>query len=435
MNAEISLGIGGSIADAKFKFDSGFPGLRLTMDKEIKAGVDFRYDLTFGLSRSRGFYVRTDEPADTHRDKEMTVDAHVHLPNDGTHGDLAFLRIDVSNNNTADDYADLGLELAADVKGGQTDADGATKLAFSDLTASDPSNPADLAVSLEGGIHLNLKLVLSIDMPDSVGDLPGEGALPKLNSDFKVDWGFGAGFSLNDGVSGHIDDLAVRFDDVQLDLGSFFNDFLVPIVRDIQKFTKPLQPIIDTATAPIPGLSQLSELAGNGKLTFMDFFEQASGADLTMVKRLIYLINLINHFPSSGSLIDLGHFALDETAVEGAAPTGDNADRLIDHGDESPGLNALNGRVDLGRDRLRHAQAQGGLSFPAFTDTSSLFSLLVGKDVKLIEFDAGSTEGELRLRHLDRAVPGRAGSGLDHHRRLGRHRGPLRDRLLDARHP
>ena len=110
MNAEISLGIGGSIADAKFKFDSGFPGLRLTMDKEIKAGVDFRYDLTFGLSRSRGFYVRTDEPADTHRDKELTVNAHVHLPNDGTHGDLAFLRIDVSNNNTADDYADLGLE-------------------------------------------------------------------------------------------------------------------------------------------------------------------------------------------------------------------------------------------------------------------------------------------------------------------------------------
>ena len=141
MNAEISLGIGGSIADAKFKFDSGFPGLRLTMDKEIKAGVDFRYDLTFGLSRSRGFYVRTDEPADTHRDKELTVNAHVHLPNDGTHGDLAFLRIDVSNNNTADDYADLGLELAADVKGGQTDADGATKLAFSDLTASDPIEP------------------------------------------------------------------------------------------------------------------------------------------------------------------------------------------------------------------------------------------------------------------------------------------------------
>ena len=73
MNAEISLGIGGSIADAKFKFDSGFPGLRLTMDKEIKAGVDFRYDLTFGLSRSRGFYVRTDEPADTHRDKELSA--------------------------------------------------------------------------------------------------------------------------------------------------------------------------------------------------------------------------------------------------------------------------------------------------------------------------------------------------------------------------
>ena len=391
MNAEISLGIGGSIADAKFKFDSGFPGLRLTMDKEIKAGVDFRYDLTFGLSRSRGFYVRTDEPADTHRDKELTVNAHVHLPNDGTHGDLAFLRIDVSNNNTADDYADLGLELAADVKGGQSDADGATKLAFSDLTASDPSNAADLAVTLEGGIHLNLKLVLSVHMPESIGDLPGEGALPKLNSDFHVDWGFGAGISLNDGLSGHVDDLAIKFDNVQLDLGSFFAEFLLPIVHDVQKFTKPLQPILDTATAPIPGLSQLSELAGNGQLTFMDFFEQASGADLTMVRRLIDLITLINNFPESGSVIDLGHFSLDSSAVTGAAPTGDNADRLIDTSDESPSLNAFNapGASFSHADTLSHAQAEGGLTFPAFTDTRNLFNLLVGKDVKLIEFDAG----------------------------------------------
>ena len=40
-------------------------------------------------------------------------------------------------------------------------------------------------------------------------------------------------------------------------------------------------------------------------------------------------------------------------------------------------------------DTLSHAQAEGGLTFPAFTDTRNLFNLLVGKDVKLIEFDAG----------------------------------------------
>ncbi|MEN3272149.1 MAG: hypothetical protein V7636_910, partial [Actinomycetota bacterium] len=389
-NAEISLGIGGTISDAKFKFDSGFPGLRLTMDKDIEASVKFRYDLTFGLSRSRGFYVRTDEPAGTNRTKEISVDAAVHLPPDGTHGDLAFLRIDVSNNETAA-HEDLGLVLAADIKGGEVDGDGARKLSFSDLTASDPSNPADLAVTLEGGIHVNLKLVLSVHMPDSVGDLPGEGALPKVNADFHVDWGFGAGFSLNGGLTSHVDALDVKFDNVQLDLGSFFNEFLGPIVRDIQKFTKPLQPVIDTAEAPIPGLSQLSEMAGNGKLTFLDFFEHASGADLTMVHRLIDLINLINNLPSSGSLIDLGHFSLDSNAVVGAAPTGDSANRLIDSTDESPSKNALtdpsSGISNTGA--LDTAQSEGGVTFPAFTDTRNLFQLLVGKDVKLIEFDAG----------------------------------------------
>jgi Ca2+-binding RTX toxin-like protein len=388
-NAEVSLGIGGTISDAKFKFDSGFPGLRLTMDKDITASVKFRYDLTFGLSRSRGFYVRTDEPAGTNRTKELTVDASVHIPNDGTHGDIAFLRLDISNNNTDPNYHDLGLTLAADVKGGEVDTDGATKLSFSDLTASDPSNPADLAVTLEGGIHLNLKLVLSVQMPDSVGTLPGEGALPKLNSDFHVDWGFGSGFSLNGGLSGHVDALTVNFDNVQLDLGSFFNQFLGPIVHDIQKFTKPLQPVIDTAEAPIPGLSQLSELAGNGKLTFLDFFEHASGADLTMVHRLIDLINLINNFPSSSSLIDLGHFSLDSGAVMGPAPTGDNAGNLISSTGESASQNALTAGSVSNGDALSTAESQGGLSFPAFADTRQLFQLLVGKDVKLIEFDAG----------------------------------------------
>ena len=179
-------------------------------------------------------------------------------------------------------------------------------------------------------------------MPDSVGDLPGEGALPKLNADFKVDWGFGAGIQPQRRALRPRRRSRGPLRQGQLDLGSFFNDFLGPIVHDIQKFTKPLQPIIDTATAPIPGLSQLSELAGNGQLTFMDFFEQASGADLTMVQTPDLPDHLINHFPESGSVIDLGHFSLDSSAVTGAAPTGDNADRLIDTSDESPSLNAFN---------------------------------------------------------------------------------------------
>jgi len=74
----------------------------------------------------------------------------VHLPQTGTHGDLAFLRIDVSNNNL-DTHNDLDLQLAADFKGGSLDSDGARKIAFSDLTAADASDPADLEVTLTGG--------------------------------------------------------------------------------------------------------------------------------------------------------------------------------------------------------------------------------------------------------------------------------------------
>ncbi len=62
----------------------------------------------------------------------------------------------------------------------------------------------------------------------------------------------------------------VAFNNVSFQLGSFISDFVGPILKDIQTFTQPIQPIIDVLTAPLPALSDLSHVVGGGDVTVLD---------------------------------------------------------------------------------------------------------------------------------------------------------------------
>ena len=402
-DVSVGVAIGQSSHDQSLNFSGGLPGLRLTMDDPLTSKVGWRLDLNFGLSKTRGFYLRTDDPMPGRATTgELTVSADLHLPQH-VEGDIAFLRLKIANNHSTA-TPDMHLGLSADIKGGQTDAadGGAVKLDYQSFTASDPQNPADVAVKLDANVNLDLHLTTTIHLPDSLNIPSNDGSgpqLPELSTDFLLTWDFGTGFSLNGGVdaSSGTTPLAIQFNNVSLDLGQFFGSFLGPIVKEVQRFTKPLQPVLDTVNAPIPGISDLSELAGAGKVTMIDFFEHASGADLTLVKRLIKLIDLINALPTSGSSIVLGSFSVSGSGAEGPTPTGDNADSLI--ASKSPAFSdstsvlaqaASDGHITNGGALADSSSGDGGLTFPAFEHPTTLFSLLVGKDVKLIEFDAGN---------------------------------------------
>jgi Ca2+-binding RTX toxin-like protein len=422
-DAQVRFAVGGDVVNQDLDFDIGFPGLRLTVDKSsnpdenLHATVGYRLDVNFGLSKKYGFYVQTDNPATAAgRTDELTLDAAVDMPG-SAHGDIAFLRLDISNNHNAATHDDLSLVLGADIKGGDTDTadNNHKKLGLDDLASSDPAKAADVAVSVTGGVDLDLHLITSIQMPEGISLGGAEGALPKLLANFTLHWGFGAGVSLNGGLDPEsgANPLEVGFNNIELDLGQFFDAFLGPIVREVQRWTKPLQPVIDTISAPIPGISDLSELAGAGPITMLDFLENATGADLTLIRQIIKLIDVVNHLPSSGSIVDLGQFGLDEHAVEGPAPTGDNADKLIDGTDpqNSSPTNVFttpsqcNPACSISNaDKLTTAMSQdpaeddgAGLHFPSFEHPTQLFGLLVGKDVTLIEFDAGTLQASAGL--------------------------------------
>jgi len=387
--AEFQLTLGQTAFGGKFGFDLGLPGLRLATDGDITSSVDWSINLGIGVSKRDGFYLLTNQPL-------AVIGATVDLPA-GISGDLAFIRVSLKDQD--DTRPDLSLSLSA----GLTNTSG--RLTFSNLAST--SDPLGFDVSLTGGVHLDLELATTADI--GVG---GAGALPTVYANLLFDWDFG-GSILN-----FEDDLeqaeapdapTLKFVDVKLDIGSFFSGFLGPILGEVQRYTKPLQPVIDTISAPIPGITQLAALVGEPPVTMLDLFK-LSGANLTMIERIIDLVSFINQIGdiNSASLmhvqgqirstlvsgvppIDLGSFEVDlSQASKKSLPAGQKAN-LVKNPAVDPENSDLLGKVGEGKVDLKNKKSSG-FSFPAFENPSSIFSLLVGQDVTLIRWDAGKLE-------------------------------------------
>lgn len=76
---------------------------------------------------------------------------------------------------------------------------------------------------------------------------------------YDTDLGFGAG--VVDTTSNQID---VAMENVSLDLGKLYSEFVDPLIGELQENLKPVKPIVDFLTQPLPVISDLYELAGQG---------------------------------------------------------------------------------------------------------------------------------------------------------------------------
>ncbi len=61
--------------------------------------------------------------------------------------------------------------------------------------------------------------------------------------------------------------VTVGFDQVRLDLGKLYRDFVDPLITNVQNNLKPIKPVVDFLTEPLPIVSNLYELAGRGSFT------------------------------------------------------------------------------------------------------------------------------------------------------------------------
>lgn len=355
-------------------FDFGFPGLRLATEGTLQASAGLEVNLAFGVDRDFGFYVPTagSEP-------EFALVAKANLPNVGggrpdLTGDLAFIPITIEDNQNAPNVDDVSVTAGLDLTTGRADG----RLGLAELGRVELTPTLDATST----IRLGLKT--------SLGGAPS--GLPSFTTDLAVDarvrWVPGSDPTTT---------ARIEFQNVAIDVGTLVGDFIQPVVKTIRTYTSPLEKPIEAIQKPIPGVAEAARLVGKKAPTWYDAFKAAdraaNGPDSTgmqVIDRVIQFVELVKALDASNKpsgQIPIGSFTVYSDVAQEPMPLED-ADKLIASRTVTTG-NIIR-RLDFeAADELEESVDEGGFSFPAFEQPSTLFGMLIGKDVTLVHFDAG----------------------------------------------
>jgi Ca2+-binding RTX toxin-like protein len=419
--------------------DLGLPGLSLSTDNPdyhnelasdpnagVQAKIGWKLHMSFGITRDKGFVVYTQDndsdprsPDSSHSTPELLLGAAIIAPRQFD-ARLAFLGIHAKDTDAETDTSNRSFTgaFSLDLHGkGDTacppDSSGCATDLTKVLTIDDiiSASPSDLITArLDAGVKLHYQVTVNSDS-----------ALPGIRADFHLDWGWNSTDPKN------LDNLDVGFDDVRVNPGAFLGSVLEPIFEKINALYGPIKPVLDTVSAPIPVLSDLSHLAGGGDVSILSLasvFASGAGDPATFdqfvkifktVKDVLDTINAISDACSTGNpsdyqddsnfCIHIGSFSLKDGAAFNTTATPDTADDIL--GTQTPsGDGSLFDQLDTKTGgKLTSSQQDGsvsgknacgadgkdtrGFSFTAMKDPKSLFGLLMGKDVELVCFDSG----------------------------------------------
>ncbi len=366
-------------ASLERRLDIGIPGLALRQGpgKGVQAKVGWRIEATVGLDRTSGFYV--DATPDSRPRADVGV--NVSLPEEIT-AKLAILDITLKNRTpqSPDLFAGtfgIGLKPVG-------------RIGLAQL--------ADAGDLVETSLHANT----AIDWRFTV--TPGSPMLPGLFGDFHLDW------DLTKGGAPDPANLSIAFTNVNLEAGDFFRTVLGPVVTQVKRLTDPVRPVVDQLYAPIPVLSDLSRAAGGGDVNLMTIAEKyntlGGGKATQFIERAVEILKLVSSLPDcQGELhIPIGDFTVAGDRALTTANSPDVADSLIK--DVAPKTDDLFAALDQGARNCAKGKGEGkaaaaeqgpmtrsksaGFSFPVLDNAGrSIFSLLMGKDVELVEYDSG----------------------------------------------
>jgi Ca2+-binding RTX toxin-like protein len=389
-----------STEEADLSTDLGIPALGLSVDGKANAGFNYKLDLGVGWNDDFGFFV------DTNKTK-FHADAAVDLSQGfQAQGNLGFLQLEATNNAADPTKAsikfDVNLKDLDNVptiqyldanKNGQWDTDEPnvaqkTDGSYPDLpvvgrfdldrngkydgddgelkTQNAPNDGDRLTVSelerdfklsdvfdpaLEGQANLGLKVVTSAS--DS-------SILPSFLVDVNVDWDT---FSYKNGQFNNLKPPTVSFDNMQVDVGSFVNNFADPVFRKVNEVVKPMRPFIDFLKQDVSLFSSLGidslfgknlDPNGDGKKSLAEFIGVLPQSKVNVQP----FIDAIDRVSSISALLD----------------------RVAS--------NDGNNRIDLGSYTIGVPGIKGGFSLPSLDDIFS-FSL---PDFSIEDFTQGVTD-------------------------------------------
>ncbi|HEV3340395.1 MAG TPA: hypothetical protein VG125_08560, partial [Pirellulales bacterium] len=338
-------------------------------------------------------------------DTKLSLHVHAALPNlSGAHGTLAgLLPVVVADGPNA---TNVGLQKPYDASDFHGDFNlglpsGNVSWMNSLQGKSGALEPGSTVDFVNGNAGINLALAI-----DSTQFVQGEGNFPSMGADLAIDWTFNnlksnavTNAALPGDGKGAGNVPTVAFNDVQLEIGSFFSRLVAPAIAEVQKVTKPLQPVVDALQKPIPVLSDLSNLVHQGDVTLESLITKETGDDT--LKTFDDAVNFLNNLVTvqSGESLNyyLGSFNINglngidprtQALNLATASITKAADKLtVDLGNNHP--------IDVGDlaqfGPYHEAADQNGggplVRFPILEKPASAFGILLGQDVGLVTVD------------------------------------------------
>jgi hypothetical protein len=169
---------------------------------------------------------------------------------------------------------------------------------------------------IDGGTDLNLQLT---------GSFAGTGNdFPGIDAQFHMQWDISS-----DNPTAN--EPEVEFDNVYVDLGKLISSVVGPVFQKIEEFGEPIRPLNEILNQPLPGLTELSKLAGGGDVTLLDLGGIVApytgyGPLYDLVQTAIEVHYLIDHSPITDTVkVPMGGFDLDNDAYDlrSVLPAGD----------------------------------------------------------------------------------------------------------------
>ncbi|MDT7547724.1 MAG: hypothetical protein QOE84_118 [Actinomycetota bacterium] len=427
---------GACATDGVIPFDVGLDGLPVHASGALSPKAGWNLLLDFGVDRTKGPFLVVG-----HVDPEAQVAASIGFakspcatdidPEGNTNvaaldefsqgadarclqGTLGFLGVNLRDQAATGGKTPSSIGISAALRLSKKGTTGEQELALNDLLAGQ----GDARFTAQASAHIALRVRTGIKTGETIS-LPSVIGILKIDGDVTLDTKDGGSFTAP----------TVTFDNLYVDLGKTLSAFLGGIVDDVKRVTSPFKPVIDTLQAPLPVLSQLAALVGKPPVTLISLLEAVSGADLSLVRSFLSVIQFINGLPaptsqsvliglgdltSPGGAADVrggGSFSVD-TSLAKKAQTPDSAGALVHSGGTfgSGLLDALGAKHTGASDPLNpkhanyvHDSADAGqalhttfgvrgLEFPIFDSASNIAKVLMGQDVKIVEYRMGTLQ-------------------------------------------
>ncbi|MEW6156754.1 MAG: Ig-like domain-containing protein, partial [Verrucomicrobiota bacterium] len=379
---QLNVIIAGNIFNTRvpIDFDFAVPGIGLDVASDILLTMDYQFGFGFGFQATKTlseiFYLDTAGVTSSGDEFELTLSATLEK-GASLNATLAFLGAKLQE---IDDYTPGSLDYKLSERASGVFASFAIDVVDPGTSAADQrlTIPELTRTPFSQLVIAKLRGEADLDVRAELGftgvDFFKLGADIHFHQELRYATG-GAGFQLGQPE--------LKFTGIYIDLGSLISDFIGPILGEIQKITGPLQPVIDLLYTEIPVLSDVL-----GPTTLMSLAQKVAGADprvaklVQVIDAIASLITTINSIPASAEgRLYFGDYTVQfgsDGNPQSADSSQDNNFDLNSQLDNSNGSastkNFLKGNV---------SKKKGQLEFPILTKPSTVFNLLLGKDVDL----------------------------------------------------